>query len=283
LPFRSIDCHTHIGRYKDIANINSPWGNVTLEALISYIGGSNVAKAVVLPLSSWNVNVTMPTEYVLDASRKYPEKIIPFCAVEVREQCFKEKVMRYVEMGCRGFGEHTSKLPVNHNQNLELYDLCGRLEIPILLHLAFGKSETYGVMDSPGLEGLEGIVKEHTDVDFILHGPGWWSCMSSVVPLDEAYPKGPIMKPGRTPYLLENYDNVYGDISAGSGYNALSRDLEFAKGFVKKLSRKLIYGTDLNDFFSPPEVHIKLLESLELTEEDNENIYHVNLENLLNA
>lgn len=91
------------------------------------------------------------------------------------------------------------------------------------------------------------------------------------------------MKPGRTPYLLENYDNVYGDISAGSGYNALSRDLEFAKGFVKKLSRKLIYGTDLNDFFSPPEVHIKLLESLELTEEDNENIYHVNLESLLNA
>jgi len=217
LPFGSIDCHTHIGYYEDISNIDSPWGKITLEALISYIGGSNVAKAVVLPLSSWNVDVTMPTEYVLDASSKYPDKIIPFCAVEVREQCFEEKVKRYVEMGCRGFGEHTSKLPISHNQNIELFDLCGRLEIPILLHLAFGKSETYGVMDSPELEGLEGIVKEHTNVDFILHGPGWWSCMSSIVPPDEAYPKGPITKPGRTPYLLESYDNIYGDISAGSG------------------------------------------------------------------
>jgi len=139
------------------------------------------------------------------------------------------------------------------------------------------------VMDSPELEGLEGVVNEYTDVDFILHGPGWWSCMSSVVPPDEAYPKGPVMKPGRTPYLLENYENVYGDISAGSGFNALSRDLEFAKGFVRKLSRKLIYGTDLNDFFSPQEVHMKLLDSLELAEEANENIYHGNLENLLNT
>jgi len=144
LTFRSIDCHTHIGCYEDIANINSPWGKVTLEALISYLGGSNVDKAVVLPLSSWNADVTMPTEYVLDASKKYPDKIVPFCAVEVREQCFEEKVMSYVEMGCRGFGEHTSKLPINHKKNLELYELCGRLEIPILMHLAFGRSDGDG-------------------------------------------------------------------------------------------------------------------------------------------
>jgi len=281
LPFRSIDCHTHIGRYEDVSNVNSPWDNVTLEALISYMGRSNVSKAVVLPLSSWNVDVTMPTEYVLDASRRHPDKIVPFCAAEVREQCFEERVMRYVDMGCRGFGEHTSKLPIDHRQNLELFELCGRLEIPLLLHLAFGRSETYGVMDSPELEGLEGIVKEYADVDFILHGPGWWSCMSSVVPPDEPYPKGPIAEPGRTPYLLENYDNVYGDISAGSGYNALSRDPEFAKGFAKKFSRKLIYGTDLNDFFSPQEVHINLLGSLGLAEVDYEYIYHGNLEGIL--
>lgn len=105
--------------------------------------------------------------------------------------------------------------------------------------------------------------------------------MSSVVPPDEAYPKGPIVNPGRTPYLLENYDNVYGDISAGSGYNALNRDPEFAKGFAEKLSRKLIYGTDLNDLFSPREVHIKLLESLGLAEIDYDNIYRRNLEGIL--
>ena len=35
------------------------------------------------------------------------------------------------------------------------------------------------------------------------------------------YPKGPIHKPGRVAELLSKYDNLYGDLSAGSGYNAI--------------------------------------------------------------
>jgi predicted TIM-barrel fold metal-dependent hydrolase len=276
-----IDCHTHIGFYEDVTNKNSSWSKVTLEALLSYLDGQDVAKAVVLPLSSWNVDTIMPTEYALEASKKYPDRLIPFCAVEVREQCFEERVMRYVDMGCRGFGEHTSKLPIDHKLNQELYRLCGRLEIPILMHLAFGRSETYGAMDSSDLSGLEGVVRKYTNVDFIMHGPGWWSCMSSVVPPDDPYPKGPIVASGRTPYILETYSNVYGDISAGSGYNALHRDPEFAGGFVKKLSRKLIYGTDLEGFYEPQDIHIKLLESLKLAEEDYAKIYNGNLEHLM--
>jgi predicted TIM-barrel fold metal-dependent hydrolase len=276
-----IDCHTHIGCYEDVTNKNSSWSKVTLEALISYLDGQDVARAVVLPLSSWNVDTVMPTEYALEASRKHPDRLIPFCAVEVREQCFEEKVMRYVDMGCRGFGEHTSKLPIDHKLNQELYRLCGRLEIPILTHLAFGKSETYGAMDTLDLRALEGIVRKYSDVDFIMHGPGWWSGMSSVVPPDESYPKGPIVTSGRTPYILEAYSNVYGDISAGSGYNALNRDPEFARGFVKRLNRQLIYGTDLEGFFEPQDIHVKLLESLELAEGDYENIYHANLERIM--
>jgi len=276
-----IDCHTHIGFYEDVTNKNSSWSKVTLEALLSYLDGQDVAKAVVLPLSSWNVDTIMPTEYALEASKKYPDRLIPFCAVEVREQCFEERVIRYVDMGCRGFGEHTSKLPIDHKLNQELYRLCGRLEIPILMHLAFGRSETYGAMDSSDLSGLEGVVRKYTNVDFIMHGPGWWSCMSSVVPPDDPYPKGPIVASGRTPHILEAYSNVYGDISAGSGYNALNRDPEFAGGFVKKLNRKLIYGTDLEGFYEPQDIHIKLLESLKLAEEDYAKIYHGNLEHLM--
>jgi hypothetical protein len=270
-----------LGCYEDIVNSGSPWGRITLEALISYLDGLKVTDAVVLPLSSWNVNVLMPTEYALEASKKFPERLIPFCAVEVREECFEDRIKRYVDMGCRGFGEHTSKLPIDHGANRRLYRLLGRLEIPILIHLAFGRSETYGAMDPPDLNGLEKVVKEHSDVDFILHGPGWWSCISATVPPDEAYPKGPIDAPGRTVSLLESYPNIYGDISAGSGYNALSRDLDFTRGFLRRLDRKIIYGTDLESFYAPEESHIQLLESLNLTERGYANIYHENLEHLI--
>jgi predicted TIM-barrel fold metal-dependent hydrolase len=223
----------------------------------------------------------MPTEYVLEACSKYPERLLSFCAVEVREQCFDDKIIRYFEMGCKGFGEHTSKLPIDHELNIELYRLCGRLEIPILIHLAFGGDETYGAMDSPDLKGLEKVVKENSNLDFIMHGPGWWSCISSETP-SVPYPKGPVKEPGRTVHLLSDYQNVYGDLSAGSGFNALNRDQKFARELLRKLDRKMLYGTDLSKFFTPSEVHISLLDSLNLTEEVLENIYYRNLERLLN-
>jgi len=283
LPFRLFDCHTHIGCYRDIANRSSMWNKVSLETLISYLDGLNVAKAIVLPTYSWNVTLTMPTEYVLEACGKYPDRLMPFCAVEVREQIFEERVVRYVDMGCRGLGEHTSKISVDHELNLKLYRLCGKLEIPILMHLAITNSEAYGVTDLPDLKGLENVVKEYSNVDFIMHGPGWWRHISAHVPPNVGYPEGPVEEPGRAVYLLENYPNIYGDLSAGSGYNAIARDLAFGKKFLERLNGKTLYGTDLEVFFTPEHPHIKLLENLNLAAEAYENIYHKNLERLVKA
>ena len=43
---------------------------------------------------------------------------------------------------------------------------------------------------------------------------------------------------------LSEFPNLYGDISANSGNNALSRDPEFARGFVARHQDKLIFGSD---------------------------------------
>jgi predicted TIM-barrel fold metal-dependent hydrolase len=40
---------------------------------------------------------------------------------------------------------------------------------------------------------------------------------------------------------------MFGDLSAGSGLNALTRDEEFAKDFIARHQDKLIYGSDCND------------------------------------
>lgn len=47
--------------------------------------------------------------------------------------------------------------------------------------------------------------------------------------------------------LLTKYDNVYGDLSAGSGLNALTRDEAFTTSFLRRHQDKLLYGSDCAD------------------------------------
>ncbi len=60
------------------------------------------------------------------------------------------------------------------------------------------------------------------------------------------YPKGPVKKGGLTDRFLSDYPNLYGDLSAGSGLNALTRDPDFARGFLERHRRRLIWGSDCN-------------------------------------
>jgi predicted TIM-barrel fold metal-dependent hydrolase len=42
-----------------------------------------------------------------------------------------------------------------------------------------------------------------------------------------------------------NNPNVYGDVSAGSGFNAISRDPQFGYWFLNECQDKLLFGTDV--------------------------------------
>ena len=44
---------------------------------------------------------------------------------------------------------------------------------------------------------------------------------------------------------MRDYPNLHGDISAGSGYNALTRDPEFGVAFVNEFHDRLFFGTDI--------------------------------------
>ena len=59
------------------------------------------------------------------------------------------------------------------------------------------------------------------------------------------YPAGPITEEGRIPQLMRKYPNLYGDLSAGSGCNALTRDRQHAVKFLNEFSDRLFFGTDI--------------------------------------
>ncbi|OGV48119.1 MAG: hypothetical protein A2017_04045 [Lentisphaerae bacterium GWF2_44_16] len=75
----------------------------------------------------------------------------------------------------------------------------------------------------------------------------FWSEISGDVTdeIRNGYPKGPITEGGALLRLLREYPNLYGDISAGSGYNALTRDADLGYSFLEEFQDKLLFGTDI--------------------------------------
>jgi hypothetical protein len=55
------------------------------------------------------------------------------------------------------------------------------------------------------------------------------------------------MPGGLTERLLSNYPNMYGDISSGSGLNALLRDEDYTRDFLKRFQDRLTFGSDCSD------------------------------------
>jgi predicted TIM-barrel fold metal-dependent hydrolase len=71
--------------------------------------------------------------------------------------------------------------------------------------------------------------------------------------------------------MLRKYPNLYCDISAGSGCNALSRDPEFAIKFLTEFQDRVLYARDYFD-----NIHQEFLNGLGLPKEVLEKIYSGN-------
>ena len=223
-----IDAHLHIGH-----------GGRTREDLIAHLDFHHVSRAVVLPLEDLRRDVLYSTEDALDAAEKYPDRIIPFCHVDPNSENPLKRVEDYARKGCKGFGEHKVQgMEIDAPIMLEVYRLCGELGLPVLLHIE------YGGRYNTNFHHFEVVVKSHPGTIFIGHAQAWWANISADVPMDDAYPQGPVKPIGFTDKLLTEYPNVYGDLSAGSGLNALTRDGDFALSFVNRHRKKLLWATD---------------------------------------
>ena len=80
--------------------------------------------------------------------------------------------------------------------------------------------------------------------------------------------------------LMDKYPNIYGDLSAGSGANAIMRDLEFGKKFLIRRADRLLFGTD---YLAPGQEvpQFDLYRDLELPKDAAEKIYIGNAKSLL--
>jgi predicted TIM-barrel fold metal-dependent hydrolase len=149
------------------------------------------------------------------------------------------KLTAYVDGGIRGYGEHKTGLPFTHPLSMDIYHIAGELGLPVLFHMD-NRLNT----DDVGLPGLERVLRELPGTTFIAHAQLWWAHISAEVDPSVGYPQGPVAPGGAVDRLLATYPNLYADLSAFSGYNAVTRDPEFTAGFLERNWSRLLFGTD---------------------------------------
>jgi hypothetical protein len=84
----------------------------------------------------------------------------------------------------------------------------------------------------------------YPDVSFVGHAPLFWAGISEDIQPGTTYPQGEVGREGVTCRLLAEHDNLYADVSGTSGFNAMTRDVPFAKRFLPKYEEKILFGTD---------------------------------------
>jgi len=234
-----IDAHVHIGQ------LSLRKGRLTAGALVRQMDKWGIDKAFVLPIENpEETELYVTTKEVLAGCRRYPDRLIPFCNIDPRRHYpgrFNPRplLQHYIDQGCLGFGENLAGIPVDDPMNQIMYEACGELGLPIVMHFDYWINR-----DEPGLPNFEKVLRRFPDTVFIAHGPNWWREISAREQSKESYPKGPVRPGGRAEKLLKKYPNFYADLSAGSGYNAITRDPSYGPGFLKRNASKLLFGTD---------------------------------------
>jgi predicted TIM-barrel fold metal-dependent hydrolase len=275
---RYLDIHTHLGQH---------WGTLgalRAKELLEWMDAHEIAQAVVLPLispESWDIPLS--TDFVLRETAPHRDRLIPFCSIDPRaihlagvepKQALLE---RYVEAGAKGFGEHKPGVRIDHPGNVELFQACAELGLPMLLHL-----DRLRNIDEPGLPGLAKVLEAVPTGTFIAHAQGWWASISGVVTPEmmQTYPKEKVAPGGAIDVLLDRFPNLYGDLSAGSGANAISRDPEFGREFLIRRADRLLFGTD----YLRPDQNVpqfELYAGLDLPEEVRAKVFRGNARKLL--
>ncbi len=230
-PRKLLDCHLHINHI-----------DRSIEDTIRHMDATGTEKAFILPLETGEGGVLLRSETVLHAFHQYPERIIPFCQTDIRKPDCLERLQAYHKLGCRGVGEQKEHVPLDDPRVEAVIAFCDEVNWPITIHFQDGvKGYNQGLA-----EHLETYLKRYKKVRIIGHAQTWWANISADVPPAEKtlYPKGPVKPGGLLDRLLSEYPNLYADLSAGSGFGALSRDEEFTAGFFERHPNQLLFGSD---------------------------------------
>ena len=248
-----IDIHVHAMRK---AGAPTPHGQCISmpEQLIKRYDAVDIERGVLLPIVHPEFGYGVQSnEEILDMVENYPDRFIPFCNLDPRSVGHSGNaplgnVLRYYkDQGCKGIGEVCANLPFHDPMVQNLFKHCQDVGFPLTFHISIRQGYMYGLVDEVGLPGLELSLQNFKKLKFFGHSQSFWAEMGQLETVGDrrGYPNYPIKEEGAVPKLMRKYPNLYGDLSAGSGHNALARDLDYAVKFLNEFQDRLFFGTDI--------------------------------------
>jgi predicted TIM-barrel fold metal-dependent hydrolase len=179
-------------------------------------------------------------ESVISLAHELPHEF-SFFANEVADiPGARDEIKKFLRKGAIGIGEQKFKIPCSSRYIEIIASLAREFDVPVLLHFQEGTYNT-------GFTEFYKILQKFPTVNFIAHAQTWWANIDSKYDGKSLYPKGKVAAGGLTEKFLADYPNMFGDLSAGSGVNALTRDEEFTRGFLDRHQSKLLFGSDCAD------------------------------------
>ena len=224
----------------------------------------------------------IPLANVLQVGAYAPERFVLGYAPHPKRPDAIERIRSAVDLyNIRLAGEYKSRVVFDDPDSLRLLRVFGELGLPVTIHLEYGIrfGSDYPWRDwwyGGTMGALDRALTACPDTILVAHGPGWWSHISGDDLYDkEMYPKGPVLPGGANPAMLEKHPNLYADLSATSGFTALTRDEEFGRRYLIDYADKLLFARDIYD--------TKLMDhiqKLDLPGDVLEKLTHLNAEKL---
>jgi len=239
-----IDCHQH-----------TDWHGRRTEDLVKHLDELGVDKAWLLSweaidgaLEPWYAHLSIAQ--VFSAARSYPGRFIIGAAPDPRRPNVLDLIRQYHKAGARVFGEVKLRVLMDSPELIAAFRLAGELRMPVLFHLQLpNANEPYPSCWYLGdVDAVERTLVKCPDTIFVAHGPGWWAHISDDRKAHtQSYPTGRVVPGGAVVRLLDEYPNLYCDLSAGSGFNGIQRDPKFGRRFLIHYADRILYGTDFFD------------------------------------
>jgi len=205
---------------------------------IAHLDGAGIAQANLLSRATAADQVGA----VLSAA---PGRFIWFASADVSRADGVDALTQAIKSGAQGLGEMKYHLATDGPEFRRAYALAADLNVPILIHFQeVDHFENEGTWSTGFAARFESVLKAFPKTTFIGHADAFWANVSAGYHNEAAYPSGPVARGGITDRLLADYPNLYGDLSANSGNNMLSRDPEFTRDFLRRHQDKLLFGSD---------------------------------------
>lgn len=172
--------------------------------------------------------------------QEHPDRYAFFCNEVPDADDAVQKMEGWLERGAIGIGELKFHLEIDSPPMLRVYEVAKAYQVPVLMHFQY---RTFNL----GFERFYKVLEMFPTVNFIGHAQTWWANINAGQDQSDLYPKTKVTPGGITDQYLKDYPNMFGDLSAGSGLNAMMRDEEHASDFLNRHHKKLFFGTDCAD------------------------------------